>query len=198
MLYLIVDEGSGVVQLHGLPADRRVVCGQGQAAQRVNAHAPVPDPAQDLLPHRGCQRDLGGAHTDMGAALDHALRGTLGSRGGRRSEPRGRASLASTEGSAGGREGGREGTKFGQRERKSFPKSSTQNLALQLSALDGSLRPSTQHQVPRQQDLLCRGSRKTYVSSRDALTPQTPSQSGMRPGLKSLLTKQHLCCLQNA
>lgn len=96
------------------------------------------------------------------------------------------------------REGGREGTKFGQRERKSFPKSSTQNLALQLSALDGSLRPSTQHQVPRQQDLLCRGSRKTYVSSRDALTPQTPSQSGMRPGLKSLLTKQHLCCLQNA
>lgn len=73
-----MDEGGGVVQLHGLPADGRIVGGQGQAAQRVDAHAPVPDPAQDLLPHRGRQRDSGSAHTDVAAALDHAFRGTLG------------------------------------------------------------------------------------------------------------------------
>jgi len=91
MPYLVVDEGGGVVQLHGLPADGRVVGGQGQAAQRVDAHAPVPDPAQDPVPHRGRQRDLGRAHADVGAALDHAFRGTLGrSRGLRsRNEPGG-------------------------------------------------------------------------------------------------------------
>lgn len=84
MPYLIVDEGGGVVQLHGLPADGRIVGGQGQAAQRVDAHAPVPDPAQDLLPHRGRQRDSGSAHTDVAAALDHTFRGTLGKSGGLR------------------------------------------------------------------------------------------------------------------
>lgn len=80
--YLIVDEGGGVVQLHGLPGHGRVLGGQGQAAQCVDAHAPVPDPAQDLLPHRGRQRDPGSAHADVGAALDHAFRGALGRSGG--------------------------------------------------------------------------------------------------------------------
>lgn len=82
MPYLIVDEGGRVVQLHRLPAHGGVVRGQGQAAQGVDAYAPVPDPAQDLVPHRGRQRDLGGAHTDVGAALDDALRGALRRSGG--------------------------------------------------------------------------------------------------------------------
>lgn len=90
------------MQLHGLPADRRVLGGQGQAAQGVDAHAPVPDPAQDLVPHRRRQRDLGSAHTDVGAALDDAFRGTLWRSGGLRGwgEAGGWASLASTAGGA--------------------------------------------------------------------------------------------------
>lgn len=73
-----MDEGGGVVQLHGLPLDGCIMGGQCQAAQRVSAHAPVPDLAQDLLPHRWGQWNLGCAHTDVGAALNHALWGTLG------------------------------------------------------------------------------------------------------------------------
>lgn len=76
-----MGKGGGVVQLHGLPVDGCIMGGQCQAAQRVDAHAPVPDPAQDLLPHRCGQRNLGCAHTDMGAALDHTLWGTLESSG---------------------------------------------------------------------------------------------------------------------
>lgn len=75
--HLVVYELGGVLQDHLLLPQWRVAGGQGQAAKGVAPGAPLLDHGQDVVLDGAGQGHAGGAHADVGAAVDDALRSTL-------------------------------------------------------------------------------------------------------------------------
>lgn len=75
--YLVVDELAGIIQTHILLPRRVVSRGQREAAQGVDAGAPLPDLGEYLLLGGESQGNPGVANADVVAALNDAFWGAL-------------------------------------------------------------------------------------------------------------------------
>lgn len=75
--HLVFTKSGGIFQVHLLLPQRCVAGGQGQAAQRVAAGTPLLDDTHDVVFYRPGERNAGGAHANVRAAVDDALWCTL-------------------------------------------------------------------------------------------------------------------------